>query len=89
MLILTRHPDQTITVGEDITVTVLSVHRNQVRLAIAAPREVKVLREELYRRSHPPVAPDVPFIPSLPRPSTLPPSPVRPPWQKRLQPIKP
>lgn len=50
MLILTRHPHDTLWIGDDITVTVLNVHGNEVRLAIKAPREVDVHREEVYRR---------------------------------------
>lgn len=50
MLILTRFPHEALRIGDDITVTVLNVHENQVRLAIKAPREVAVHREEVYRR---------------------------------------
>lgn len=50
MLILTRHIDQTIMIGEDITVTVLGVKGTQCRLGISAPTDVIVLREELIER---------------------------------------
>ncbi|WP_445986108.1 carbon storage regulator CsrA [Burkholderia pseudomallei] len=68
MLILYRHPQETLHIGDEITVTVLGVHGNQVRLGIQAPAHVGVHREEIYRRiqaekraaahassSHPPV----------------------------------
>lgn len=50
MLILYRHPQQSLHIGDEITVTVLGVHGNQVRLGIQAPAHVGVHREEIYRR---------------------------------------
>ena len=50
MLILTRRVGETIMVGDDVTVTVLSVKGQQVRIGINAPREVAVYREEIYQR---------------------------------------
>jgi carbon storage regulator len=50
MLILTRHAGETIVIGEDITITVLGLNGNQVRIGIDAPREVRVMREELLQR---------------------------------------
>ena len=50
MLILTRRPQETIRVGEDITITILGVEGNKVRVGIAAPRNVVVDREEVYER---------------------------------------
>jgi carbon storage regulator len=50
MLVLTRRVGERIMIGEDITVTVLEVRGDQVRIGIAAPRDVQVLREEVLRR---------------------------------------
>jgi carbon storage regulator len=49
MLILSRRPGESLTIGDDVVVTVVSVSGNQIRLGITAPREVRVLREEIYR----------------------------------------
>lgn len=50
MLILTRRPQETIRVGEGITITILSVEGSKVRIGITAPRNVAVDREEVYER---------------------------------------
>ncbi|MBK5289160.1 MAG: carbon storage regulator CsrA [Acidimicrobiia bacterium] len=50
MLVLTRRVNERIVIGDDITVTVLEVHGEQVRLGIEAPRDVKVFREEVITR---------------------------------------
>ena len=49
-MILTRRIQETIMIGEDVTVTVLGVKGNQVRIGIDAPKEVAVHREEIYNR---------------------------------------
>lgn len=50
MLILTRRIGETVMIGNDITVTILSVKGNQVRLGINAPKDVSVHREEIYMK---------------------------------------
>lgn len=50
MLILTRRVGETLMVGDEVTVTVLGVKGNQVRLGVNAPRDVAVHREEIYQR---------------------------------------
>jgi carbon storage regulator len=49
MLILSRRPGESLTIGDDVVVTVVGVSGNQIRLGITAPREVRVLREEIYK----------------------------------------
>ena len=50
MLVLSRRLDETLIIGDDIKITVLGISGNQVRLGIAAPKEVSVHREEVYLR---------------------------------------
>ena len=49
MLVLTRQANQSIMIGDDIVVSVLEIHGDQVRIGIDAPRHIGVHREEIYR----------------------------------------
>lgn len=49
MLVLTRKPKQQIMIGDDITIHIVEVQGDNVRIAIDAPREVKIYRGEIYR----------------------------------------
>ena len=49
MLILSRRLGESVTIGDDIVVTVVGVSGNQIRLGISAPKDVRVLREEIYK----------------------------------------
>ena len=50
MLILTRRVGETLMIGDQVTVTILGVKGNQVRVGITAPKDVAVHREEIYQR---------------------------------------
>jgi carbon storage regulator CsrA len=50
VLILTRRPNETLVIGTEITVTVLGVKGNQVRIGVNAPKNVSVHREEIFER---------------------------------------
>jgi carbon storage regulator len=50
MLILTRRLGESVMIGDDVTITILAVKGNQVRVGINAPKNLSVHREEIYRR---------------------------------------
>ena len=50
MLILTRHLGESVMIGDEVTVTILGVRGNQVRVGINAPKHIAVHREEVYER---------------------------------------
>jgi carbon storage regulator len=50
MLILTRRPGESVKIGDDVTVSILGIKGNQVRIGFNAPREVSVHRQEIYER---------------------------------------
>lgn len=50
MLILTRRVGETLVIGDDVTVTVLGIKGNQVRIGVKAPKTVTVHREEIFER---------------------------------------
>lgn len=50
MLILTRRVNETLMIGDDVTLTVLEIRGNQVRLGVKAPKHISVHREEVYQK---------------------------------------
>jgi len=50
MLILTRKVGESLLIGDDVSITVLSVRGNQVKIGVNAPKDVSVHREEIYQR---------------------------------------
>lgn len=67
MLILTRRVGEMIKVGNDITVCILGVKGNQVRVGVEAPKEVEVHREEIYQRIRQERAGTLPTAPRIAR----------------------
>ena len=53
MLILTRRVDESIRIGENVTITIVEISSTRVRIGIDAPKEIKVHREEIYQRIQP------------------------------------
>ena len=50
MLILTRKVGESVVIGDDVTVTVMAIKGNQIRLGVNAPRDMAVHREEIYQQ---------------------------------------
>lgn len=75
MLILTRRVGETVMIGDEVTVTVLGLKGNQVRLGISAPKPVAIHREEIYERIRRESHAKVPGDPSLHRAGNLTPTP--------------
>lgn len=48
MLILSRKTDQAIKIGDNITITIIDIHGDQVKIGVDAPRDVKVFRQEVF-----------------------------------------
>jgi carbon storage regulator len=74
MLVLTRRANQSIVIGQDVTVTILEIRGDQVRLGIRAPKEVSVHREEVFaeirrenQRAAAAQSDDASFLPPAPR----------------------
>jgi carbon storage regulator len=63
MLILMRRPGETICIGDDVTITVMSVEGNRVRIGVKAPREVTVDREEIAEKKRLGIGPPAPREP--------------------------
>lgn len=53
MLILTRRVNETLMIGDDVTLTVLEIRGNQVRIGVKAPKNISVHREEIYQKINP------------------------------------
>ncbi len=64
MLILTRRVNETLMIGDDVTVTVLGINGNQARIGVNAPRSVPVHRQEIYEKIKLEESPDKPLASS-------------------------
>lgn len=53
MLVITRRVGEMVQIGDDVEVRILAVHGNQVRIGIEAPKDMRILREELIGRDQP------------------------------------
>lgn len=49
MLVLSRRPEESLIIGDEVTITVLGIQGNQIRFGIEAPKDIEVHREEIYR----------------------------------------
>ena len=49
MLVLTRKLEESIVIGQDVTITILAIDKDKVKIGISAPREIQVLRKELFQ----------------------------------------
>ena len=49
MLVLSRKQNQSLVIGDNIVITILSIDRDQIRLGIEAPREISIMRQELFQ----------------------------------------
>jgi carbon storage regulator len=49
MLVLTRKLEESIIIGQDVTITILSIEKDKVKIGISAPREIPVIRKELFQ----------------------------------------
>ena len=52
MLILTRKVGESLLIGDDVSITILNIRGNQVKIGVQAPKDVSVPREEIYQRIH-------------------------------------
>ena len=57
MLVLSRHPNERLVIGDDIVTTIVSVTGDKVRIGIDAPKDVSVHRQEVYDKLNPPTPP--------------------------------
>ena len=49
MLVLSRKQNQSLVIGDNIVITILSIDRDQIRLGIEAPRQISIMRQEIYQ----------------------------------------